>query len=199
VLFSRCVEKTSKMAAACLLHVLTSLGYDQPGWKYSTVCFWSDGCGQFKSREAMATLVFALHAEVADPTMLRHVSWEFTCPKHGKSVLDGVFGLVSRTLEIEYNKRTHRTVDEITETMQRWALEEQVIDSTKVPFTFCNFMPTTKSDYKWRSFTRLSLRGIMHSFSFHFAFVDPKRRKQLTGSGINYTCCSALEIRNQQV
>lgn len=92
VILSRVIERTAVMATTMMEEVLRRLDEE---WHlkdaFDAIDFWSDGAKQFKCRRVLA----AVGWKVLEKYGMRRTSYHYGCEEHFKSLIDGMFGVLS--------------------------------------------------------------------------------------------------------
>jgi hypothetical protein len=190
-LCSRVVEKTSQAAVSAYMHIIASI----PDLaSYNHIEMWSDSAGQFRSRLAMASIVFQLW-DVASRDSLKAASFHFFAPKHGKGAVDGLFGQQQRILTSAYQVRDHTTITDIVNTLKTHYDEIAVACPSEAKHVVCEWLPLPKHSYKWRKFEVASVGPMMASFAFKVTYKD-SRRILLRGVGTKFNTVTNCDFYN---
>jgi hypothetical protein len=192
-LMTRVIDKSSSFLVACYMEILLGGGIDINN--YEVIHFWSDGPGQYKSREVFATSTFEIW-KACSKEKLKSIQWSFFCPKHGKGVVDSMFGTNSKQLEVAYQHHEHRTVRDMVVSMRKYAADAHVQHPDADRMYYDEWLPKPKGTYPRRLFTLQSLDGITSSYSFGVNFTD-SRRTGLQGRGANFAKCTGILLTNR--
>ena len=133
----RTMEKTSKYPLAVLKDVLQK----RPDLAaFNQLTLWSDGCGQFKSREVVGTTAF----DFAHAFGWEEVETSYTAPKHGKSPLDGHMGVLSKVKESVALRKMLLEICDVVDAFRAYFDREAIIHPTQPKHVVTEFIPAEK-------------------------------------------------------
>jgi hypothetical protein len=192
IMLTRVIDKSSAFLVSCYQELLQCASIDIND--YEVIHFWSDGPGQYKSRETMASTTFATW-KACDRLRLKSIRWHHFCPKHGKGIIDGAFGMMTRVLDVAYKQTDHSTIAQMVSTLSKFADESRILHPEAPTYIFSEWMPEKKGTHARRLWTLSSMSGIDSGYAFSATFTDA-RRVNLTGRGANYTTCTGVLFTN---
>ena len=186
---SRVMEKGSEYPVAILVYIFSS----RPDLaSYKNIIIWADGGSNLKS----CGLIGSVGYNLLDKFGWHSVRFEYGCPKHFKSLVDGHFGTLSRILS-----GAEKRIDLVDLSDVKKAYDDYFSDQAKIfpnapKQTIHEFVPPPKQEVPVAWFTRSSMFGIRHSFSWSITRLD-RRRANLHGREAHrYFVLTGLQLRN---
>jgi hypothetical protein len=184
---SRVVEKSSAYALACMMDTMEKL--EKMGWLDGQVAIqiFVDCGPSFRSREWISTILYKLPDRWRRNTFLN-----FFLESHGKTQLDGFFGVLSRRRTEAALSKKITTVEELVDVYQ---YDDAFV--LRARESFCGFLP----DYKKEEapsclFTRSSMPcGVRGSYSWASIVLDARRVSLCASDGLKVTGPSLRAFR----
>jgi hypothetical protein len=188
---SRVLEKSGIMAMALITE---AVGRYRKPW-HEALVLWSDCGPHFRCKVSLSTL----SANLAWSLKL-HATWNFWVEMHGKSIVDGYFGLLASTAKTISMQRDLCTVDDLVGAYREGAQlrqEQEGGPGARTPETFLVHDPPEKERVptsRYAESTWRSTSACKGCYSWHTQILD-SRRETPFGKGANSKVLTAIDFK----
>jgi len=185
---SRVMEKSANYTLAALWMIFEARP-DLASYKH--IVIWADGGSNMKCSQVIATVSFDMLSAYG----WKSTRFEYGCPKHFKSSIDAHFGVLSYIRRSAAMKEMLSEVDDIKRCYDRHFDSQAAIHSDAKHVAY-NFQPPEKRTVRVSRYTRPSLGGVRHAFSWTVLRNDDRRRS-LRGRSVElHWTLTGLTLRN---